>query len=555
YLHSATMVKAGVYLLLRMNPVLGDTVQWQTILPAFGGLTLLTGAILALRQTDMKQMLAYTTVGTLGMLVMLIGVGSEAAIAAAILVLVAHAFYKGALFLIAGTIDRETGTYDITQVSGLFARMPVSGIAAILAAISMAGIPVSLGYFAKEEVYSLLADPGWREVPVVIVALVGNALMLVVGLAIAMKVFFGAQTQTPKAPHEGPLSMISGSLILGVASFGAGFVIHDFGRLFVVPSVTAVRDLLAGNHLETWHFAPLLLALSVVTWALGALAFWFLDDIRTQLRRLAGIWSWGPDHGFDQAMFGLIRSAGWITRMLHHGRLEIYFVLIFVALALVTLGPLLAQGLPPMPGIPYLTFYEWGIMVIALMGLFAVVVGRTRLVAIVSLGVQGFAVAVIFILFGAPDLGFTQFMVETLTVVILTLVMTRLRLEHRDTRIFEDVVRDGALAIIAGAGVTVLLFAVLRNPLDTRLSEFFTETSVALAHGHNIVNVILVDYRALDTLGEITVVMTAGIAILALIRLRAGGQRTGAGLAKRAPAPKKRAGRAIRTPAPGSAGA
>ncbi len=173
-------------------------------------------------------------------------------------------------------------------------------------------------------------------------------------------------------------------------------------------------------------------------------------------------------------------------------------------------------------------------LLIAALGLLAVVFGRTRLVAIVSLGVQGFAVALIFLLLGAPDLGFTQFMVETLSVVILALVMTKLHLDQRDNRVFEEVIRDGGLALVCGIGLTMLLLAVLQTDLDTTLTEFFTKTSVPIAHGRNIVNVILVDYRAIDTLGEISVVMTAGIAILALIRIRAGGPKRGIGAIKKA---------------------
>jgi len=531
YLHSATMVKAGVYLLARMHPVLGNTVEWNVILPVVGGVTLVTGAILALRQTDMKMMLAYTTVGTLGMLVMLIGVGTEAAITGAILFLIAHAFYKGALFLIAGTVDHATGTRDVTQVSGLFTRLPVSAVSALLAAISMAGLPVSLGYFAKDVIYTQIGGGLPQDIAVVLIALVGNALMLVVGLVMAIGLFFGPRVPTPKTPHEGPLSMIIGSLLIGVAGIGAGLFIHEFADLFVVASASTVYNFAITNDLEPWHFEMPLLALSAATWALGALVFWYRGAVRTGLRRLANVWRWGPDRGFDQAMFSLVRGAGAVTRFLHHGKLEFYLIVIFLALSAATFGPVLmhSEALPALPAIPHMSFYEWGIMVVALIGLISVVVGRTRLVAIVSLGIQGFAVAIIFMQFGAPDLSFTQFMVEIFSVVILALVMTRLRLDQRDHRILEEAVRDGALAIVAGAGLTVVLYLVLQSQFDPRLSEFFARTSVPLAHGHNIVNVILVDFRALDTLGEITVVLTAGIAILALIRIRTGapGRRAG----------------------------
>lgn len=549
YLHSATMVKAGVYLVARFHPILGNSPEWNIILPVFGGLTVLTGALLALRQTDMKQMLAYTTMGSLGMLIMLIGVGTEVALSAAILFLIAHSFYKGALFMIAGTIDHGTGSRDITALGGLATKMPISFVSAILAAVSMAGLPFALGYFAKEEIYALVAPYEgeavadfayvfWQNAAVVAVAFIGNGLMLVVGAAIALKPFLGNRRDTPIAPHEGSLALIIGSLLLGVVGYFVGFYIHDFGGWFVSPAASPVYGLEVENHLETLHFALVPLTLSVLTWAFGVLVFMNLDRVRAGLEAFGRMVSWGPDKGFDQAMRGLLHLCGFVTRLLHHGRLEFYMVLVFVGFAAALFGPIAAYDLwPAIPELPDLRFYEWGIAAIAALGVMAVLAGQTRLVAIVSLGIQGFAVAFIFLLFGAPDLGFTQFMVETLSVVIIALVMTRLHLDQHDNRLFEQAIRDGFIAITGGVGITIFMVVVLGTEIDLRLSDFFTQTSVAIAHGHNIVNVILVDYRGLDTLGEITVVMTAGIAILALVRIRAGGRKTGSGALPRAVAP------------------
>lgn len=327
--------------------------------------------------------------------------------------------------------------------------------------------------------------------------------------------------------------MIWGPLVLGVLGFAAGYYITEVGEVFFAPAATAVYAKLVETSFKL-HFDWLLVGLSVATWVVGTIAFLQLDAIRGFLRRVADVWRWGPDQGFDQFMFGLIRFADWITRLFHHGRLEFYLILVFVCLAGALFTPLIMQNaLPEIPRLPNLRFYEWAILAIAAIGLGAVIIAKTRLVAIVSLGIQGFAVAMIFLLFGAPDLGFTQLMVETLSVVILALVMTRLHLDQRDARVLEEAVRDGAIAIVCGFGFVALLLAVLSVELDTTLSEFFVETSVPIAHGRNIVNVILVDYRALDTLGEISVVMTAGIAILALIGIRLGGPKRGVGAPKK----------------------
>lgn len=542
FLHSATMVTAGVFLLARFNPILGGTVAWGVILPIVGGVTLLWGATMALKQTDLKQMLAQTTVASLGLMVMLLGFSNEIAVTAVVLYLVAHACYKGALFMVAGSVDHATGTREITALGGLGKVMPFTFAAALIGVAGMAGAPLTLAFFAKEEMYAALMMDGfgslltqWQNLLAIVTLLIGNALMMGVGLAIAVKVFFGPLKPTPVKPHESSFSLWIGALCLGGLAIFTGVAVDWTGHYLITPAASPIHNFLVESHLVLdWTILTKpQFWVSVLTWALGVAVFWFIDDLRTRLRQAGRALGWSFDALFDAMMFGLIRMADWATRFWHHGRLEIYLVVVFACFALTLLVPLvLSGGLPAMPELTGLPFYEWSILLIAAVGLVAVVVARTRLVAIVSLGVQGFAVALIFLLFGAPDLSFTQFMVETLSVVILALVMTRLHLDQRDNRIVQDIFRDGGLAVICGVGVTMLMLTVLQTPLDMRLSDLFTATSVPLAHGHNIVNVILVDYRGLDTLGEISVVMTAGIAILALIRIRGGGPQTGAGAKK-----------------------
>jgi len=556
YLHSATMVKAGVYLVARFNPILGGTVEWGVILSVFGGATLLWGAAMALRQTDLKQMLAQTTVASLGLLIMLVGIGNEAAISAAVLYLVAHAFYKGAMFMVAGGIDHSAGTRDITALGGLAGAMPITMVAAIIGVAGMAGLPATVAFLAKEEMYAalLLGSFGelftqWQNLLAILVILAGNAMMMGVGLAILFKVFFGPARPTPLHPHEGSFSMWAGALTLGLLAIAFGVMIEPVGQYFLVPTASAIYNFEVESHLvlDLSVLTKPQFYWSAVTWVVGVLVFWRIDEIRTSLRGMARSIGWSFDDGFDASMFGLIRISSAFTRFWHHGRLELYLIVVFVGLAMALFLPMiLVGGLPPVPELTGLPFHEWSILLIAAVGLVAVATARTRLIAIVSLGVQGFAVALIFLLFGAPDLSFTQFMVETLSVVILALVMTRLHLDQQDSRILEDVFRDGGLAALCGIGVTLLMITVLQYPIDLRLSELFAQTSVPIAHGHNIVNVILVDYRGIDTLGEIAVVMTAGIAILALIRIRGGGPKTGAGAPKQSP---RRGARKRRSPA------
>nr|WP_245893320.1 putative monovalent cation/H+ antiporter subunit A [Devosia naphthalenivorans] len=524
FLHSATMVQAGVYLLARMTPVLGGTDIWSTILVCFGSATLLWGALAALRQTDLKQMLAQTTIASLGLLVLLIGLGSEAAIAGMVVYFVAHALYKAGLFMVVGALDHETGTRDITALGGMADHMPVTFIAAALASLAMIGLPPTLGFFAKEEMLLGAFGPQWLQGLALVVLIVGNALLAVVAALIAIKPFLGATSQTPKSPHEAPIAMLIGPVLLGAAGIVGALVLDWFGHTVLEPTASAILASPVESHLA-WsiNFASPILWLSVLVWALALAMYGQADRIRTLLNRAHRAVGWTADHVFDAAMFGLIRFSAWITRLLHHGRLELYLVVVFAMFALALLVPMVAMnGFAAIvqQGWPELRVHEWGVLLLAVGGLGAVLLARSRLVAILSLGVQGAAVALVFLLFGAPDLAFTQFMVEILSVIILTLVMTRLRLDERDPRPLEDWVRDGLLALVCGGAVSLVLIAVLSGTLDTSLSDFFAATSVPIAHGANIVNVILVDYRGFDTLGEISVVMAAGMAVVALLRTR-----------------------------------
>jgi multicomponent Na+:H+ antiporter subunit A len=534
FLHSATMVQAGVYLLARMTPVLGGTEVWTGVLVTFGGITLIWGALGALRQIDLKQILAQTTIASLGLLVLLIGLGSEAAIAAMVVYFIAHALYKAGLFMVAGAVDHEAGTRDITALGGLAEKMPVTFIGAALGALSMIGLPLTVGYFAKEEMYLALVGGDWRALLVLAVLVIGNALLAGVALIVMIKPFLGDTLPTPKKPHEAPVAMLAGPIVLGGLAVVAGVLPGWLGHDVLAPGAGAILGAEVEPHLTlAIDLRSPILWLSVVTWVLGVLVFRQAHVIRTVLRRAETALGWTADAVFDAVMFGLIRFSASVTRLFHHGNLEIYLVTIFVMLAIAVFVPMMALGgfdwIWPTADLgdwskrlvmPDLRIYEWGILALALVGLVAVLVAKSRLIAILSLGIQGTSLALIFLLFGAPDLAFTQLMVEVLSVVILTIVMTNLRLDARDHRPFEDWARDGTLAIVCGAGISLLLMLVLSGTLDNRLTEFFTATSVPIAHGSNIVNVILVDYRGLDTLGEISVVTGAGVAIITLLRRR-----------------------------------
>jgi multicomponent Na+:H+ antiporter subunit A len=520
YLHSATMVKAGVYLLMRVHPFLGETAVWTVILPVFGGATLIAGALLAIRQTDLKLILAYTTVASLGLLVMLTGTSYDEAIFGAVAYLFAHSLFKGGLFMVSGAIDHESGSRDLRELGGLWRAMPITFAAAFLGALSMGGLPLTMGFFAKEMMYDgLLYAPG-LGLAALVTAIVGNGLMFAAGFAVALYPFIGPQVETPKHVHEGPPGLWLGPAVLAALGIAAILAGGWTGAHLIAPTSFAITRSVPEWPVTAAIHLNLALALSLLTMALGALVWWRLAQSRASVARLLAWIGWGPDRGFDQLIGGLTWGAAAFTRRVQTGHLEGYMTFVFAVTALVLLVPMAVFAeWPRQAPVLALNFYEWVIAALAVAGLVAVLFARTRLIAIVALGVQGFSVALLFMLFGAPDLSFTQFMVETLSVVILALAMTRLSLSHADPRTGFARIRDTAIAGACGAGMTILLLSVTAVPFDSRLSDFFAANARTIAHGSNIVNVILVDFRGLDTLGEIAVVMIAGLAVLALLRV------------------------------------
>ncbi|WP_440409751.1 putative monovalent cation/H+ antiporter subunit A [Neorhizobium petrolearium] len=524
YLHSATMVKAGVYLLMRLNPVMGATPAWEILLPFFGGITLIAGTFLAVRQVDMKLMLAYTTMASLGLLVMLTGFGAPHAVEAAVLYLVAHSLFKGGFFMVVGTVDHEAGDRNVTQLRGLRSAMPITFAAAMLCALSMGGLPLFFGFLAKEEIYAALAAGNPRAVFFTGLAVIGNALMFAVAFAIAIRPFFGPPSANPKSAHEGPVALWLGPAVLAVLGL-LGALFSGLAHHYVSsPMASAVSGEKVVIDITTVPHLGMPLVLSVITIGLGVFVFWRLDGARALMVRVLENLGPGPDLGFDHFVSGLVRLSVAITRFVQPGRLEVYMTATFILLALTLLvPPVVFDELPGMPAWPGSVLpQEAAFLAIALIGIFAVLRAKDRLTAIVSLGIQGFAVAVIFLLFGAPDLSFTQFMVETLSVVILALVMTRLRLSPADHRPRRQLLFDACVAVACGLGFGLLLLKSVEAPFDNLLTDFFNAYSKVIAHGANVVNVIIVDFRGTDTLGEIAVVMVTGLAVLALIRVRAG---------------------------------
>ncbi|MEM8914934.1 MAG: hydrogen gas-evolving membrane-bound hydrogenase subunit E, partial [Pseudomonadota bacterium] len=522
YLHSATMVKAGVYLLARFNPIMGETDMWSALLGGFGAVTFLYAVIVAVKQDDLKQILAFTTVASLGLLVMLIGLGGETMIKAAVLYLIAHSFFKGGLFMVAGCIDHETGTRDVNKLGGLLKVMPITAIAALAGAISMGGLPPAFGFIAKEVMYEAGLHGPYAVWAVISVLLIGNAFMFMAGALVAVKPFFGERIETPKHAHEGPIELWFGPVVLAVLGMGFGLFSGLAGNFIVGPMSNAIYGELMNVYLKLWHGFNLPLLLSVITVAAGIALYRFRDNVRAFIRALNKTIGWGPDHGYDQAVGLIERSSRLITPLIQNGELHRYTAITFVVVALTLIwGFLFGGGRPTSIEWEALKLVEWVLPAITLVAAATVVIVRSRLAAIAALGVVGTMVALIFMVFAAPDLAFTQFMVETLSIIIIAYVLARLPLSAADGRGPMQRIRDGVIAVVCGITFASTLMAVTAGNLDLTLSEYFTANSYTEAFGRNIVNVILVDFRGVDTFGEIAVVLLAGLGVLALMKLRA----------------------------------
>jgi multicomponent Na+:H+ antiporter subunit A len=520
YLHSATMVKAGVFLLAILSPVLAGTPAWTAALTTAGAITLLLAAIRGLFLTDLKSVLAFTTLGVLGMLVLLLGVGTPLAARAAVLLLAGHAMYKAALFMVVGNLDHETGTREASMLGGLRRALPLTAGGALLAALSGGGLPPFFGFLGKEYAFKAAEGLGgaWM-VAMLTVAVAGSALLLALTFTAGLHPFFGkAAKAPPKSPHEAPVWMWLGPVVLGVAGLAAGLFAEPLAGALVAASITTIIDAPADAGLSLWHGFNLPLLMSGVTLAVGLLIY--RNRGRFHARAGHGGLAWLPsaDAAYDAWLAGVLRFAAWQTRVLQSGHLRNYLIIIFAsisALLVWKLGGLPAREIAAAIGpVPVYLAALFGVMMIATV---MVMRTQTKATALIGFGIVGFGISLIFTYFGAPDLAITQIVVETLTIVLLFLILGRIpKMERISSR--RTVALDAVLASVVG-GLTVILVlkADLLNAAPS-ISGQMREWSYPLAKGRNVVNVILVDFRAMDTYAEVLVLVIAALGVGILMK-------------------------------------
>jgi NADH:ubiquinone oxidoreductase subunit 5 (subunit L)/multisubunit Na+/H+ antiporter MnhA subunit len=538
YLHSATMVKAGIYLMARLNPALGQTESWFWLLTLVGMATMLTGAYLGLKQNDLKALLAYSTISQLGILMMLIGQDTDIAFKALVIGVVAHAFYKSALFLIAGSIDHETGTRDLRHLGGLRRAMPFTFAVAVVAALSMAGLPPLFGFLAKE---TLLATAVHPSLPAFLAwifpasTVIAGSFILVQASLLIGDVFLGQPRTDVGAVHEAPQLMWLAPAVPAALSLALGLLPEPkvVANLLANAAAAAYGDKVKVS-LALWTGLNIPLLLSAVAIGLGTILTIYRHPLRA---RLAGL---GTAVSLNRLWDGGLAGVDWLadgaTRG-QHGRLRFYLAIILLTTAglvfgLAGLGWAVTDLSLTWPALTFdgeLVILRLFALLVTVGAALASVFLRRDLFAVMAFGLTGLGTAVYMILEPAPDVALVQIVVDIMAMVILVLALTRLpRAQRRAAqRLYRaqsrpGLLRDGIVAGSLGLVVTLItLTALTSRPRQSVVTPFYEANAKILTGAKDIVGAIIVDYRALDTLIEITVFGLAGLGLYTLLRYAA----------------------------------
>ncbi len=521
YLHSATMVKAGVFLLARLWPALSGTQEWFLIVSLTGLVTMVIAAWIALFKDDLKALLAFSTISHLGLLTMLLGFGTTSAMIAAVFHILNHATFKAALFMSAGIVDHDTGTRDIRRLGGLRHLMPITSTLAIVAAASMAGVPLLNGFLSKEMMleeasHTVYLGQAWLFP---LFATIGALLSAAYSARLIVHVFLGAERRDyPHHPHDPPVGMWLPVALLVIAVVAIGILPAPLaGSIVGTTARAAVGAALPPHHLALWHGLTPALAMSAIALAGGLALLWAYapaNRIRLSVARPEAM------KMFLATVAGIVTSSRAALASIEDGGLPRYLGIIVAAIGIFGLAgffhgaptpiagdrPLLPATLPSVTG--------WLILLLAC-GLIAWR-HHDRLAALIITSIVGLVVSLAFLQLSAPDLALTQISVEVVTTILLLLAINLLPRTTPDELPLRSKIGAGALAVAAGAGVAALAYAAMTRGLET-ISSYHIEQSKPGGGGTNVVNVILVDFRGYDTFGEIIVLAIAALTIFALL--------------------------------------
>ncbi len=536
YLHSATMVKAGVFLLARLWPSLSGSEEWFWIVGGAGALTLLLGAYCAMFQNDLKGLLAYSTISHLGLITLLLGLNSPLAAVAAVFHILNHATFKASLFMAAGIIDHESGTRDIRKLSGLVRLIPFTATLAMVASASMAGVPLLNGFLSKEMFFAetvFISSTKWVEVMLPVIATIAGTFSVAYALRFTVDVFFGPPaTDLPHTPHEPPRWMRAPVELLVFTCLLVGiFPAQMVGSILAAAALPVVGGALPEYSLAIWHGwnAPMIMSLVAMS---GGVVLYLM--LRKQLKR--GRFTYPPligyfngKRGFERCLVVMMRGVRKIEKRISTKRLQTQLFLLVTVAVIGALIPMLNSGLtwgdrPKIPGsIVFVTL--WVLAIACALGA-AWQAKYHRLAALTMVSVCGLMTCITFVWFSAPDLALTQLVVEVVTTVLILLGLRWLprRIEEvsplpntlRKARIRR--VRDFLLSTVVGGGMALLSYAMLTRQTPNDISSFYLSRALPEGGGSNVVNVMLVDFRGFDTLGEITVLGAVALTVYALLR-------------------------------------
>ncbi|PSL32906.1 multisubunit sodium/proton antiporter MrpA subunit [Planomicrobium soli] len=549
YLHSATMVKAGLYLVARFTPIFAVSGTWMWLVAGVGLFTMFWGSFFALKQKDLKAILAFSTVSQLGLIMSLLGasaagyhIGGAAdtvfkyAAFAAIFHLINHATFKGSLFMVAGIVDHETGTRDIRKLGGLMGLMPITFTIAMIGSFSMAGLPPFNGFLSKEMFltamlslteFNLFSMDVWG-VLFPVIAWIGSVFTFIYSFFFVFHTFAGKHKPDllPKKAHEAPIGMLVSPAFLALLVLVIFFIPNQVGDWLIKPAVVAIQPFLytapadVNIHVSAWHGLQPEFWMTLGIFLVGGLLFWKLHKWQRAYDRFPD--NFTLNRLYDNLMYLSDGGANRFSALYMTGFIRSYLVYMFSFLIIIVLGALVLNDAFSinLNNLAPVGFYEIVILLALIGSTVTILASKSRLTAIIALGAVGYSIALFFVIFRAPDLALTQLVIETISVALFLLAFYHLpQLSLKEERMKFKL---GNAIIALGVGVTVTLVALSSHSQKAlpSISQFYKETVYSEAGGGNIVNVILVDYRGFDTLFEIAVLGIAGIGIITMIKLR-----------------------------------
>ncbi|MEC1586477.1 Na+/H+ antiporter subunit A [Bacillus spizizenii] len=547
YLHSATMVKAGIYVIARFSPIFAFSAQWFWIVSLVGLFTMVWGSFHAVKQTDLKSILAFSTVSQLGMIISMLGVSAAAlhyghteyytvAAMAAIFHLINHATFKGSLFMAVGIIDHETGTRDVRKLGGLMAIMPITFTISLIGTFSMAGLPPFNGFLSKEMFFTSMLRVTHFDLFNVqtwgilfpVFAWIGSVFTFIYSMKLLFKTFRGSYQpeQLKKQAHEAPIGMLVSPVILVALAVSLFFFPNILSYSLIEPAMNSIYPTLLDSHekfhvhISQWHGLNTEVLMTAGIIVIGTIGY-------LSLNKWKGIYKLFPskltlNRLYDKLVTLMEKGSYRVTKQYMTGFLRDYLLYIFAGFIILMGGAFVIKGgfSFTTEGMAKIGVYEIILTLVMISATAATVFARSRLTAIISLGVVGYALALFFVIFRAPDLALTQLVIETISVALFLLCfyhLPKLRLKKK-TRTF----RLTNFIIALGVGIIVTLLGIASSSQRTKdsISSFFLKHSHDLGGGDNVVNVILVDFRGFDTMFEITVLTIAALGIYSMIKTK-----------------------------------